>query len=324
MGKSMTKSLLRVAVASRSFSENPELRAELTARYPDSTFNRTGRRLDREELIKFLQGHDKAITALETIDEALLKSVPSLKLISKYGVGLDMIDLHAMDRMGVLLGWTGGVNKRSVAELTLTFFLLLMRGIYHSNAETRAGRWAQTTGRELAGKTVGIVGCGHVGQDVVRLLRPFGCVVLINDIRELSDVCKLHSIDQVPLETLLGQSDIVSLHVPLDSSTRNLMNVERLRRMKKGAFLVNTARGGVVDESALKEQLKSGALAGAAFDVFASEPPQDLELIHLPNFLGTPHIGGSTPEAILAMGRAAIENLERGRPALECLAFQAK
>lgn len=306
----------RVAVASRSFSKNPTLRAELLERYPNVTFNETGKVLSGEELIAFLSDHDLAITGLETINEAILKRLPKLKSISKYGVGLDMLNLQDMEKYGVQLGWTGGVNRLGVAELALTFALLLVRGTYVSHRHLRDQKWVQSPGRQLSGKTIGIIGCGHVGKELVRLLQPFQCRILVNDIRDYPEFFNEQKIRRVTLEELLKESDGITIHTPLDPSTQNLLSAEKLQFMKSGAFLINTARGGIVDESALKALLKSGQISGAAFDVFGVEPPTDLELLNLPNFFGTPHIGGSSAEAVIAMGRSAIENLSQGRSAL--------
>jgi phosphoglycerate dehydrogenase-like enzyme len=165
-------------------------------------------------------------------------------------------------------------------------------------------------GNYLTGRTVGIVGCGHVGKDLVPLLRAFDCTLLANDILSFPDFYAAHNVEAVNLEELLSQSDIITLHVPLDDSTRGLLNANRLAMMKSTAILINVARGELVDERALKKMLQNNQLAAAAFDVFAEEPPQDMELLSLPNFLVTPHIGGSAHEAIIAMGRAAIIGLE--------------
>jgi D-3-phosphoglycerate dehydrogenase len=173
-----------------------------------------------------------------------------------------------------------------------------------------SGTWRQHVGNQLSGRTVGIVGCGHVGKELVPLLRAFSCPVLVNDILEFPEFYATHAIDAVDLETLLRRSDVVTLHVPLDASTRGLLDASRLALLKPTAVLINAARGGLVDELALKHMLRERRLAGAAFDVFAQEPPTDLELLALPNFLVTPHIGGSAQEAILAMGRAAIRGLD--------------
>ena len=221
-----------------------------------------------------------------------------------------MIHIEAMRRHGRRLGWTAGVNRRSVAELTLSFAIAMLRGVVTVNREVLAGAWRQYLGGQLSGRVVGIIGCGHIGKDLVHLLKPFGCSILVNDIRHYGDFYAEHGIEAVALEHLLARADVVTLHVPLDDSTRGMLTVDRLALMKPDAVLINTARGGLVDEGALKRALLEKRLAAAAFDVFVEEPPRDSELLNLPNFLATPHIGGSAEEAILAMGRAAIQGLD--------------
>lgn len=300
----------KVAVCSRSFSKNPTLRAELQARYEQVTFNETGRQLEGDDLIAFLRGHGKAIIGLERIDDHVLAALPELQVIGKYGVGLDMIDFDAMRRHGKRLGWTSGVNKRSAAELTLAFAIVMLRHVLAANREVLAGTWRQLMGGLLSGRTVGIIGCGNIGKDLVRLLKPFGCPILVNDICDYSDFYTEHAIESVNKEELLARADVVTLHVPLDDTTRNMLTDKRLSLMRPTSILINAARGGLVDEVALKRMLIEKRIAAAAFDVFADEPPQDQELLQLPNFLATPHIGGSALEAVLAMGRAAINGLE--------------
>jgi phosphoglycerate dehydrogenase-like enzyme len=302
--------LTKVAVCSRSFSRHPVLRAELLSRYRNVTFNDKEVSLNGNSLIEFLRGHDKAITALEIIDDSILSQLPELKVIGKYGVGLDMIDMDAMRRHGKCLGWTGGVNRRSVTELVISFAIALLRHIPEAHREVLDGTWRQHIGGYLTGKTVGIIGCGHIGKDLVSLLQNFGCVILANDIIEQSDYYNENDIESVSLEDLLSRADIVTLHVPLNGSTRQILNEKRLSLMKSSAILINTARGDLIDENHLKKMLINKQLAAAALDVFAVEPPEDTELVSLPNFLVTPHIGGSAEEAILAMGRSAISGLD--------------
>lgn len=303
--------MTRVAVTSRSFSRHPVLRAELLARYPETTFNDRGLSLTGEALIGFLTGHDKAITALERITGDVLAALPDLKVISKYGVGVDMIDLQALHDRGVRFGWTKGVNRRSVSELVIAFAVALLRHVPAAQREVLDGTWRQHVGRQLSDRTVGIVGCGHVGKDLGRILRTaFGCRVLANDILDFPDYYAETGVEPVGLDDLLRTADVVTLHLPLDDGTRGLLDASRLDRMRPEAILINSARGGLVDEAAVKRKLIEGTLAGAAFDVFAVEPPEDTELLALPQFLVTPHIGGSAEEAILAMGRAAIEGLD--------------
>ena len=304
---------MKIAVASRSFSRNAALRDELTARYPRVTFSESPTVLDGAELAALLRGHDAAIVGLERINDAILDQVPELRLISKYGVGLDGVDLEALARRGIKLAWTGGVNRRSVSELTLAFAIALLHRVPETGATLRASTWQPLVGRQLTGKTVGLIGCGFVGQDIVKLLAPFECRILANDIRDYPDFYRAHRVTPVPLDRLLGESDVVSLHVPLDRSTKGMIGAAELARMRKGACLINAARGGLVDEGALLDALESGHLAGAACDVFTIEPDANPKLLAHPAFLGTPHIGGSTQEAQLAMGRAAIEGLENNR-----------
>ncbi|HKB11901.1 MAG TPA: phosphoglycerate dehydrogenase [Vicinamibacterales bacterium] len=301
---------MSVAVASHSFPKHPLLRRELSDRYPDAVFNDTRKPLKGEDLIRFLRGHDKAITGLEVLDDRVFGAVPELRVVSKYGVGLDMIDLEAARRHAVSVRWTPGVNRQAVAELTIAFMIALLRRLVPLAGDLREGRWGSGGGRQLSSATVGVVGCGHVGQTVARLCRAFGASVLAHDIVDYGDFYRAHAVQPVALHILLRDADIVTLHVPLDRSTRNLIDADALAVMKPTAFVINAARGGIVDEHALTAALVEGRIAGAAADVFATEPPTNVDLLRLPNFIGTPHVGGSTEEAVLAMGRAAIAGLE--------------
>ena len=308
-----------VAVASRSFSKHPILRRKVLESYPDAKFNDKGLSLSGDSLVEFLSGYEKAITALEVIDDSILSKLPNLKVIGKYGVGLDMIDLHAMKDRGVKLGWTGGVNKRSVSELVISFSVYLLHRVAFANAEVRNGEWYQVKGRQLSDCTFGIVGCGHIGKDLVKLLKPFGCNILAHDIIDFKEFYQENNITSVGLDELLQKSDVVTLHLPKNDSTNNILNKDRLQMLKKDAILINLARGGLLDESALKKILSEKNIAGAALDVFSVEPPIDTDFAHLDNVLITPHIGGSTEEAIIAMGLAAIDGLENAKNPLEFL-----
>ena len=308
-----------LVIASRSFSKHPVLRKEVLKRYPDTKFNDEGLSLSGDSLVAFLGGYEKAITALEKIDDSILKQLPDLKVIGKYGVGLDMIDLHAMKKYGVNLGWTGGVNKRSVSELVISYSVALLHRTVFANAEVRKGGWYQVKGRQLSNCTVGIIGCGHVGKDLVKLLQPFNCKILVYDILDFEDFYVRYKVTPVGLDELMSLSDIVTLHLPLDKSTKNILNSDKLNLLKNNSVLINLARGGLIDEVALKELLINNKITGAALDVFEVEPPVDLSFATMDNVLITPHIGGSTEEAILAMGMAAIEGLENSEDPLNFL-----
>ena len=301
---------MSIAVASHSFSKNETLRRELTSRYSSVVFNDTGVPLRGDALIEFLRGHDTAITGLERLDESVFRAVPELRVVSKYGVGLDMIDLDAARRCGVSIRWTPGVNRQAVAELTICFMIALCRSVVPLARRIAEGEWHHPGGRQLSSATVGILGCGHVGQEVARLCRAFGARVLAHDIVSYDAFYREHGIIPASLDEALARADLVSIHLPLDASTRGLIGARELATMKPGAFLINTARGGIVDEIAVRHALDEKRLAGAAFDVFGEEPPTDRELLSRDNFVGTPHVGGGTTEAVLAMGRAAIAGLD--------------
>jgi len=303
-------SIDKIVVTSRSFSKHKVLRQELLSKYSNVKFNDEGLKLTGGDLIDFLEGADKAITALEVIDDSVLLTLPKLKVISKYGVGIDMIDTDALKKHNVKLGWTGGVNRRSVSELVISSAISLLRHILVANNEVKNGIWRQHIGRQLSDLTVGIIGCGYVGKDLAKLLKVFGSNVLAYDILDFPEFYQENSVTPVDIDTLLMNSDVVTLHLPLDDSTKNILNKERMSLMKPSAILINHSRGGLLDEFKLKSMLTNGQLAGAALDVFSQEPPEDQELINLSNFLVTPHIGGSSEEAVLAMGRSAIKNLD--------------
>ncbi|MDB2676327.1 phosphoglycerate dehydrogenase [Amylibacter sp.] len=300
----------KIAVCSRSFSRNNILREELLSRYANVTFNDAGLKLEGATLVKFLSGATKAITALEIIDDKVLSQLPDLKVIGKYGVGKDMIDLRAMKSHGKYFGWTGGVNKRSVSELVVSLIISMLRHLPVAQRDVIAGGWKQRVGGLLSGRTLGIVGCGFVGKDLIQLLNAWGCKFLAHDLIDFEDFYKQYNVEPVTLTDLLKRSDIVSLHLPLDETTQNIMDVKNLSLMKPSAILINAARGGLVDETEVKNMLIENRLAAAAFDVFSTEPPNDDELLLLDNFFATPHLGGSSQEAILAMGMAAIDGLD--------------
>lgn len=305
--------MTRIAVVSPSFARNDTLRAELSARYPDATFTETAEVVSGDALIALLRGHDSAIVGLERIDDEVLAKVPELRVVSKYGVGLDGIDIEAMTRRGVKLAWTGGTNRRSVAELTVGFAIALLHRVPEADLALRQGQFRKWVGRQLTGRTFGIIGCGFVGQDLVKLLAPFECRVLAHDIRDYDEFYRAHHVAPVSLDQLLHEADIVSLHVPLDHNTTGMIGAAELARMRAGTCIINAARGGLIDEEALADALEAGHLAGAACDVFTIEPDANPRLLALPTFLGTPHIGGSSREAQLAMGRAAIDGLTNAR-----------
>ena len=298
----------RLAVPLPLFSTDEVLCAEAERAFPGARFN-LGPVLRGPALIDFLQGADYAICSTERIDAGVLAACPELRAFGKYGVGLDSFDLPACKAAGAYVGWTAGVNCRTVAETALGLMLAVGRDLFHSALRTREGRWVRQPSRTLLGATVGIIGFGHVGQALVPLLKPFGGRILMHDVLDLSERARELGVETVSKDRLLAEADFVTLHVPLLPGTRNLIGAAELARMKAGAILINTARGGVVDEAALQASLASGHLGGAGLDVLAVEPPADPSMALSNGIMVTPHIGASSRAEIQAMGRAALRHL---------------
>ena len=300
----------QIKVTSRSFSRHPLLKQELLDIFPNSIFNPNGPSTGLNDIVEFLSDAEGVILGLEKMDRSVLAQLNNLKIVAKYGVGLDNLDVEAAKELGIAVGWTGGVNMRSASEQALGFMLGLSRNLFFSSFPLKIGKWEKEGGSLLSGSCVGIIGCGHIGTDVIHLLQPYNCRILICDLLDKRGVVDTYNVSQVPLEKLLTEADVVSLHVPLTEITHFMVNEEFLQKMKPTAHLVNNSRGPVVKQQALKKALKQNIIAGAALDVFESEPPDDLEFLALPNLTVTPHIGGNANEAVLAMGRSAINHIK--------------
>lgn len=299
---------MKIKVSTVAFSINKLLVDELKKHFQDVIVNEKGTRIPEQELVSFYKDADGIIVGLEKITPEILDQLPNLKIIAKYGVGLDNIDIEACNKRNIKIGWTGGVNKRSVAEMALGFMLALSRNLYVTSNQLKSGTWNKNGGIQLTGKTIGIIGVGNIGKELIEILSPFNCNILINDLIEINDFGKNH-ISQVDKNKLFTNSDFISVHTPLTIETSNLFNLDVFTKMKDSAFLINTARGGIVNEQDLKFALSNGIIAGAALDVYEIEPPIDIELLKLPNLICTPHTGGNANEAVVAMGMSAIEHL---------------
>jgi phosphoglycerate dehydrogenase-like enzyme len=300
----------RLGVSADHITRNPVMRQEVLNVYPQAKFQDLGHRLNEDELIEFLHDCDAAIIGFELVTDRVLSALPNLKLISKYGNGCETFDFEAMKRHGVRFGYTWGVNKLAVAELALGFMLMGLRWVMPLNIAMRTGeRPGIRNGLFLTGRVVGIHGCGNIGKEVVRLLQPFNCKILACDIKDYADFYKQWNVTPVALDELLARSEVLTLHLPKTRQTLGLYSREVLGKLQPGSVLVNTCRGGIVDEDALLERLDSSALMAACFDVFAIEPAQNDRLLRHPNMLAAPHIGASTEETRLILVRAAIKGL---------------
>jgi D-3-phosphoglycerate dehydrogenase len=302
--------IYNVVITARSFGEkDDEPFAVLTEAGCETRKIGNEKPLSAEELIPFVQDADALIVGNDTVDAQVIQAGKHLRVISRYGVGYDNIDLAAASRRGIVVTNTPDTNTEAVADLAFTLMLSLARQIPAVTGIVQQGKWDRVQGVEFWGKTLGIIGLGRIGKSMVYRAKGFNMKVLCYE--KFPDVlfAQLNGVRICELDELLAQSDFISVHVPLLPSTRHLIDAAALSLMKPGAFIVNTARGGVIDESALFEALKSGRIAGAGLDVFEQEPPLSSPLRRLPNCLITPHIGGYTAEAIKRMGVLAAKNV---------------
>jgi len=300
-----------VKVTSLSFSKNEILRTELLELFPEAKFNETGALLEGEALYEFVKDADVLVVGLEIIDRKLIDRCPKLRMIAKYGVGLDSIDVEYAKAKDIYIGWTGGVNRLSVAEMALGFMITTIRNIAFTSMDLKNFVWNKSGGFNLSGKTIGIIGLGHIGKELVRLLKPFECNILVNDIVEQVKFCKDNNLQSVSKEEIYKQADIITVHTPLTPQTKYLFDLETFTKMKESSILINTARGAIVNNEDLKVALKSKMILAAAMDTYEKEPDIDKELISIPNLYCTPHIGGNSRESILLMGRSAIGHIEK-------------
>ena len=304
------KSSDSVAVTSRSFSQNEALVSELRNHFSKVKLNETGETLKGESLRIFLDNADKAIIGIEEINKGLLSQLPKLKMISKYGVGLNNIDVEACKELGIEIAFTPGANKSSVAEFALLLILNALRRIDSNKDEIINNHWSQQKGRGLLGKKIGILGMGNIGKELIKLLAPFNNEIFFYDqVAQTVEVNKSIKISQVTLDELLTNSEIISIHLPLTPETKNIINSEVLEKMKKDVILINTARGGIVNEDSLFDFLKNYPKSFASFDVFEVEPAFDNKLLTLKNFFATSHRASLSIDGILSMGKAAIRGL---------------
>lgn len=301
---------MKIAITSATFSKNEILRNELLRSFPNCRFNISAAKLDGQELLDFVYNADGVIVGLENFRKEIIRELSNTKIISKFGVGVDNIDIEYCEQKGIQVGWTPGVNKLSVAEMAVGFMITLSRNLFTSSVMLKKGLWIKDGGNNLSGKKVGIVGVGNIGKEVVRLLEPFCCEIFVNDIINQDEYYNKNKLSEVSKEYLFRNSDIITLHVPLNSETKYLINREALEMMKSKCILINTSRGTVVNTNDLKWALINRMIFSAALDVYENEPPEDRELLSLSNLICTPHIGGNSLESVLAMGRAAIEHLK--------------
>lgn len=275
--------------------------------------NTTGKTLSEDQMVDMCKDIEGLIVGIDPVSSKVLEQAIHLKAISKYGVGLDNIDLDAARKLNIKVDRAVNANTTSVAELAVGLFFALARNIVSISASTQQGGWKRIRGVEITGKTLGLVGLGSIGQEVARMAKGLGMKIFAYDpyIDKNATFIKDFDIKITEFEKVIESADFLSLHLPLTSDTKNIINTYTLQAMKSTAFLINTSRGELVDENALYQALILKNIAGAASDVFSKEPPGEHPLLNLENFVLTSHIGAYTKEANQRMAEISAKNLIR-------------
>jgi phosphoglycerate dehydrogenase-like enzyme len=308
----MGDSVARILITSGWLNDQPDARflevlhnaghTPVLAGTPGHTFTES-------ELRTHLPGISGVMAAREHYPASVITDFQELRVIARLGVGYDAIDLEAAADRGVPVLIAAGGNDTTVAETVLGLMLTFARGLHTFFEQTARGDWSAPPTGELREKTIGIVGLGRTGRAVVQRLRGFDVSVIASESYPDPEFMAAAGIELVEVDDLFGRADYISLHAPLTDGTRNLVDARRLGLVKRGAYLLNTARGGLVNEDALYDALVEGRLAGAALDAFTAEPPKDSRLVQLPNVLPTPHIGGWSRESIVRVASISAQNV---------------
>lgn len=302
----------KVLVASRSFGPNcPDAVQRLISSGVELVANPWGRAPNENELASVIGDFDALISGTEPVTARVLTSAAHLKIIAKHGVGFDNIDLDAAVAHQIPVAIAGGAIADSVADMALALLLACARHIPQGDRAVRRGKWPRLVGVELRGKTLGVVGLGQIGREVVKRAKSFGMNIVAHDVFRHEQFAQEHGVRYLSLNDLLAESDFVTLHAPVTDESRFLINAMTLMLMKPTAYLINTARGELIDEAALAEALRERRIAGAACDVFLREPPGDNALLTLDNFIAAPHGAGQTQDGLRKLGEVTVDNILR-------------
>jgi len=301
---------MKILITPRSFASFSDKPLKmLTERGYEIKRNNTGRPYKKEEMLNLVSDIDGIIIGIDELSAEIIEKANKLKVISKYGTGLDNIDINRATEKNITVTNTPTANVDAVADLTFGLILSLARRIPEADKKTKSGKWEKIIGKSVWEKTLGIIGLGKIGRQVVKRAQGFKMNVLVYDLVKDEKFAQIYNIKYVNLEELLQKSDYITIHIPLNDATRGMISYEELEKIKESAFLINTSRGGIVDEEALYNALRNNKLRGAALDVYNNEPPRKSPLKELDNVILTPHIAAYTEEAIENMSIQAAQNL---------------
>lgn len=300
----------KILVTPRSFSQNSQEPREILLKYGfEIITNPYGRIMTMDEIKELVKDVDGVILGVDPFGKEVMENAENLKVISRYGVGLDNIDMEYAKSKGITVHRTVGANSNAVADYAFGLMMDVSRKISFIDRQCRAGDWKKIKTTEMWNKTIGILGLGAIGKGVAKRASGFNMKVLAYDVFKDEEYAKAHDITYVDLNTLLSESDFISLHLPLTSDTKDLISYREFNQMKNSAIIVNTARGGVMNEEALYDALKNNKIYGAGIDVFEKEPPENKAFIDLDNIILGSHCAASSLEAIDNMSMLAVENL---------------
>ena len=303
---------MKITITPRGFTKNgQEYIAFLKEKGYEVDYNQTGKSYTKEQFMEHCKDADGVICASEKVDKEVIDCCTKLKIIVKFGVGMDNIDIEYCKEKGIMADRCTGSNSRSVAEHALTLMLANCKNLYEGIKETKNHSWSKLSGTEIYGKTLGIIGFGAIGKHLANMANALGMNVLCYDAYPINEVDALGVNARISdLDTIYAVSDFISVHVPLNDETRGMISLHEMKKMKSSCVLINTARGGIVDEDALYTALSEGIIKAACFDVFSLEPPKgDEKLLDLDNFYLTPHCAASTKEADLNTCKIATDIL---------------
>ena len=303
---------MKVLVTPRSFGQTDKYAFQLLE---DAGFciirNDTGGILTEAQLLEYISDCDGVILGVDPLTAAIIEKSPKLKAVAKYGVGVDNIDLEACKEHGIAVSRTVGANADAVADYAFALMLAVARKVILIDASCRKSDWGKTSAIDVNGKTLGLIGLGAIGKGVVARASGFGMRILAYDVFWDEEYAKNAGIERMSVAQICEQADFISLHAPLTEQTRSMIGAKQIKAMKKTAIIINTARGGIIDEAALLAALREGQIYGAGIDAFEEEPPTNTEWFTLPNVVLGSHCAASTAGAIEKMGRMAAKNLIR-------------
>jgi D-3-phosphoglycerate dehydrogenase len=305
--------MANVLITARSVAANKEGKAiletaghEIIIRVSDGVWSEA-------EMVRIIPGMDAIIAGLDEItDKVITAGAPRLKIIARNGVGYNKVDIETAAKLGIPVTLAPGTNTISVCELVFGFMLSLARAIPSQDAQVRQGSWKRNLGCELYGKVLGVLGTGNIGSEVIKRAHAFGMEIVAFDVWQKPELCQNYNVRYLSLDEVVEKADFLTLHLPVNPDTKSLINERILKGMKKTAFIINTARGELVDEKDLYIALKTGMIAGYGADTLTHEPPApDHPLLTLPNVVVTPHCGAYTEEAVTRCSVTAAQEVVR-------------